>query len=136
LNAVLRKWRQHGGRIAITGEQKDAYLNLSRFGEKFWHEASWGTLVSSLSGAYKAVKSMLHGAERSRRRLSFNNTVTLIETSVKRGETGAAIRYALGPKNKGFSLSSLRIDEEVVTDQAEINDAATAHMRKWFEEPA
>jgi len=130
LNAVLRKWRQHGGKIAHTGELKSAYLNLSRFGEQFWATASWATLVSSLSEAYKAVKSMLHGAERSRQRSGFNVVVTRIEACVKQGQTGAAIRFALGPKNKGFDLSSLRMDGEVVTDQHKINTTATSHLRR------
>jgi len=57
-----------------------------------------------------------------------------VEECRKMGRSGVAIRYALGPKNQGFDLSSLRIDEEEVTDQDEINAAATEHMRKWFEE--
>jgi len=63
-----------------------------------------------------------------------SNRVAKIEECVKKGQTGSAIRYALGPKNQGFDLSSLRIDEEEVTDQELINSAATEHMRQWFEE--
>jgi len=78
---------------------------------------------------------MLHGADRSRRRAALNERVAKIEVCVKRGETGAAIRYALGPKNRGFDLTSLRIDGEEVTDQGAINEAASSHFFKWFEEP-
>jgi hypothetical protein len=134
LNAILRKWRQHGGHIAHTGELKSAYLNLSRFGEGFWHAVSWGELVLALPEAYKVVKSMLHGADRSRRRMELNARTAKIEACTKLGQTGVAIRHILGPKNRGFDLSSLRIDEEEVTDQAIINDAAHLHMREWFEE--
>jgi len=80
------------------------------------------------------VKAALHGAERTRRRVELNNRVAKIEECVKKGQTGSAIRYALGPKNRGFDLSSLRIDEEEVTDQDEINRAATDHMKMWFDE--
>ena len=134
LNAILRKWRQHGGRIAHTGELKTAYLNLSRFGEEFWHTVSWDELVRLLPEAYKAVKGMLHGADRSRRRIALNARTAKIEAAAKLGKTGVAIRHILGPKSRGFDLSSLRIDEEDVTDQAVINEAAHLHMRQWFEE--
>jgi len=134
LNAILRKWRQNGRKIAITGQVADQYLNLSRYGESFWHDITWATLVRSLPEAYKAVKAALHGAERTRRRVELNNRVAKIEECVKKGQTGSAIRYALGPKNRGFDLSSLRIDEEEVTDQDEINRAATDHMKMWFDE--
>ena len=72
LHAILRRWRQHGRKIAHTDELQDAYLNLCRFGEQFWLHASWDLLCSSLSEAYRVVKSMLHGAARSLRRTEMN----------------------------------------------------------------
>ena len=128
LNAILRKWRQHGGKIAHTGELKTAYLNLSRFGEEFWHTVGWADLVRLLPEAYRVVKSMLHGADRSRRRTELN------ARTAKMGQTGVAIRHILGPKSRGFDLSSLRIDAEEVTDQEVISEASTLHMRRWFDE--
>ena len=88
LHALLRKWRQHGRKIAHTGELADAYLNLSRFGEQFWLNASWDTLIGSLAEAYRVVKSMLHGADRSRRRTALNERVAKIEVCVKRAKPG------------------------------------------------
>ena len=134
LNAILRKWRQHGGKISNTDQAKDAFCNLSRYGEVFWHTVSWDELVSALPTAYKLVKSMLHGADRSRRRLEMNARVAKIEERVKQGRTGAAIRHILGPKTPGFDLSSLRIDGDEITDQRVINVEAAAHMKRWFEE--
>jgi len=112
LNAILRKWRQNARKISITGQERDAFLNLCRYGETYWHKLTWAKLVRSLPLAYKSVKAALHGAERTRRRTEINKRVAKIEDGVKRGQTGSAIRYALGPKNRGFDLSSLRIDEE------------------------
>ena len=132
LHAILRRWRQHGRKIAHTGELQDAYLNLCRFGEQFWLHASWDLLISSLAEAYRVVKSMLHGAARSRRRTEVSALMAKVQAAHKNGKTGMAIRYALGPKNRGFDLSSLNIEGEEITDQGIINEAAANHMRKWF----
>ena len=134
MNAIRRKWRQHGRKISITGEEADAYLNLSQYGESLWKDIPWDDLVRTLPIAYAAVKGMLHGADRSLRRAEMSARVARIEENAKRGRTGQAIRFALGAKKSGFDLSSLNIDGETVTDQDVISQSATVHMRRWFEE--
>ena len=79
LNAVLRKWRQNGRKIAITGQEADSFLNLCAYGESHWRSISWKELVRTLPLAYKCVKSALHGAERTRRRVELSKRVAKIE---------------------------------------------------------
>jgi len=134
LNKILRGWRWEGRKICRTVGDTDRYLNLSCYGEAYWHKIKWVALVNILGEAHKAVKSMLHGAERKKRRLDINARVAKIEECVAKGKTGAAIRAVLGPKKAGFDLATLQLDGEVCCDQEAIGRATTEHFREWFEE--
>ena len=115
--------------------QLQQLLALIKYNPRYWQSTPAdpsGSLRDDVDEAYKLVKKELNLNLRRKRRQAFLATRRQLDLALQTGRLRTVINYAIGSKKRAFTLETLTVEGNTVSDPGSIAYHTKVHFTDWF----
>ena len=142
-NAELRRWKNLLGHLAnrkpeTAKEQLTQWLEDPVFTYVTVRDLDENEMRKTVDLHIWRAKQKNHGRARTEMRMRISDRIRRREESRQAGKLRPVLESMLGPYRKrkeGYTMETLRINEQTKTDPKEIHDVLTKHFQEWFATP-